>query len=751
MLRMTRRSLLLGASSLTAAGFLPLRSAMAQKPRTYHALLVAVTKYPHLPQKNWLIGPNHDSLLLYDYLTAKGGFKPENVTVLADYQDAGDATITGPTPPSAGSPTNAAIKEQFAALAKRIEDEAAAGGGDAFVYIHMSGHGANQPQRKAGDETDGLDEIFLPADTQMCSDIKDGLPNALVDDDIKSSLDAIRATGAFVWIVFDCCHSGSATRDVLPPGEEMDRKVEFLDVVDPSIQEEARAAMARAGSSEGTRGVGDDGERKPGLQVVAPTGAESILPGGLVAFYAAQTIETTPEMPLPKGDPDATRYGLFTYTIISKLTEAENRRITYRQLGHAVLQQYSADGRPRPTPLFEGVLDAPVFGTERIPQELQWPITVSGASATIPAGTLHRLTPGTKLAILPEPISEMSEAVGYVEVKSAKNLTANVYPVAFDDKPALKLADLPANAYARVAEFAVDYKLVVARPDKSEGLDAEVALANQVLDQLAADADAKFRIQLVEPGAEADLRFAVLKENAINNAAMDASDKPALWFLPASGQLAEGQRPPLVAIDVSNPEKLKKGVGDNLLTIYRATSLSRLAAASDYTPEQVTITFNIKRADTGAEEPLAEASVPFVKPGDQVHLSAKNLSSKLVDINVLYIGSDYSITHMGAQRLEKNSELNEGLLEITDTSFGMERMIAVLTEAPAQSEIEDLSFLQQGGVPPATRAIGGAAGFSDMLRDIGLAPATRAAMKLGDKGGNKGAVMIFPMETVPRG
>jgi hypothetical protein len=105
---------------------------------------------------------------------------------------------------------------------------------------------------------------------------------------------------------------------------------------------------------------------------------------------------------------------------------------------------------------------------------------------------------------------------------------------------------------------------------------------------------------------------------------------------------------------------------------------------------------------------------------------------------------------MTAQRLEKNSEINEGLLEITDSSFGMERMIAVLTEAPPQSEIEDLSFLAQAGVPPATRSVGGPAGFSDMLRDIGLAPATRAAMKLGDKGGNKGAVMIFPMETVPR-
>ena len=34
---------------------------------------------------------------------------------------------------------------------------------------------------------------------------------------------------------------------------------------------------------------------------LTPTGAEPITKGKLVAFYAAQTIETTPEMPLPKG------------------------------------------------------------------------------------------------------------------------------------------------------------------------------------------------------------------------------------------------------------------------------------------------------------------------------------------------------------------------------------------------------------------------------------------------------------------
>ena len=133
---------------------------------------------------------------------------------------------------------------------------------------------------------------------------------------------------------------------------------------------------------------------------------------------------------------------------------------------------------------------------------------------------------------------------------------------------------------------------------------------------------------------------------------------------------------------------------------------------------------------------------------------AKNSSDQLVDINVLYVGSDYSITHIVAERLapangSPDAGLKEGLLAFTDTSFGMERMIAVLTEAPPESEKEDLSFLAQDGVASMTRGLGPAS-FSDMLADIGAAPPTRSVMRLADKSGPKGAVMIFPMETVPR-
>ena len=732
MIKLTRRTLLVGTSALVAAGTLSFRALAAS--RTYHALLVACTEYPALPQRNWLIGPKNDAGLVHEYLLKNVPdpvrFAPENVTLLAK-----------DVPGAKGLPTHAAIKAALADLAAKVQR-------DDFVYLHLSGHGAQQPERVKGDETDGLDEIFLPVDIEKWINRDAGVPNALVDNEIGDALDAIRNKGAFVWAVFDCCHSGTATRAV-EVDDELERKVEFADLV--GGDEAARAATLKAYEdtvASASRGLDENGARKPAFNLT-PTGGEPITKGKLVAFYAAQTVETTPEMPLPKGTADAPRFGLFTFTILSKL--AENPNVTYRQLGQAVLQQYSADSRTRPTPLFEGELDARVFGTDKTDAVMQWPIVVKDGEATIGAGLLHRLTPGSKLAILPSALSSLSDAVGYVEVQSAKNLESRVKSVEFEKKPALKLADIPANAYARVAEIAVDYRLTVARPAATKGLEKEAELVNSVLDELATAKETGFNIELVDPGKSAELRFAVMRENAIAVAGKDASDKPALWFLPASGDvtLKDGSKPPLIIIHPDDRQKLVDATTRNLRTIFRATGLSRLAAASDYKPEDVDVQFQVKRRDKDGLEPLQASAVPRVSPGDEVHVLAKNSSDQLVDINVLYVGSDYSITHIVAERLAPQATLEEGLLAFTDTSFGMERMIAVLTEAPPESEKEDLSFLAQDGVAAMTRGLGPAS-FSDMLADIGMAPPTRSVMRLADKSGPKGAVMIFPMETVPR-
>ena len=62
----------------------------------------------------------------------------------------------------------------------------------------------------ANPEPDGLDEVFLPADVGRWQE--GNLNGAIMDDQIGKWLAQMRDKGADVWIVFDCCHSGSMSR-----------------------------------------------------------------------------------------------------------------------------------------------------------------------------------------------------------------------------------------------------------------------------------------------------------------------------------------------------------------------------------------------------------------------------------------------------------------------------------------------------------------------------------------------------------
>lgn len=723
-----------GAALVAAALAGALLAAAPAAARTNHALVVAVTDYPNLPPKYSLVGPNNDALLVLDYLrnAAPVDFAEDDITVLADGID------------SDGSPTLAAIEQALADIAARAQ------AGD-FVYMHFSGHGAQQPALEPGSEPDGLDEIFLPADTGLWQDRSKGVPAALADDRIGAALDAIRDKGAFVWLVIDACHSGTATRAAALLDEDVtERKVAFEDLMAPGAEMPVIEAVA-------TRG---DGARESALGAELDATGAAPARGGLVAFFAAQTVETTPEMLLPRGAADASKLGLFTHTLYTRL--AQNPGVTYRQLGEAVLQAYAGDNRTRPTPLFEGALDTPVFGAEGAEAVRQWRLAVDGAAMTVPAGRLHRLAPGTRLAVLASPVAGLEEAVGYVEVTAAKNLSARVRPVSHDGLAALAPDAMPQNAYARLVELTVDFKLRVARPDATFGFDEAAAEVVAMLEAIVADERVPVSMELVAPGADADIRLAVLSERdaallALERAAGQGAEAsraslgetPRLWFLPPGAEIAlePGRRPPSIGLVGADAAQITDEIGETLVKIFRATSLARLATASDFRPQQVSVGFSLWR--DGATEPLELSAVPLVNPGHQVHLSARNGSSQPVDINVLYVGSDFAIGHMYAERLHGGSEIELPLLEFTDTSFGLERMIVVLTEAQPLTPVEDLSFLEQVGVRQATRAVDHPQGFAGLLRDIGDAPATRGGMRIGGQSGPKGAVMVYAVETVP--
>ncbi len=644
--------------------------------RENYALLIGANQYPALEERWWLKGPANDVQLVATYLTTEAPvpFSPDHVTVLSD-------GVAG-----AADPTLAAIRGAFADLTAEVQP------GD-FVYLHFSGHGTQAPAKDPTTELDGLDELFLPVDIGPWSDAVGEVQYALVDDEIGALIDGLRAKGANVWAVFDSCHSGTATRAVesseddvrvrqLPPealGIDMDG-VEVSRSVDPRVSE----APFDAGSGEGS----------------------------FVAFFAAQTTEVTPEKNLPKGKPGRKPQGVFTWTLMETLAEYPNA--TYGQIGQEVLRRYAVKNLAKSTPLFEGDLDQVVFGGEGGARVSQWQAEVTEAGFTIPAGTLHGLAEGAVLAVMGSAADTDADALGYVELTAVETFSSTGQAVEKDGK--ILPAELPKGVTLRKLDEVLDFTLTVALPVAGTGPADDLLAALEALQEAAGA-----RLVFVAPDQEADLRLAVLPE----------SPRPdAIWVLPATGLAEDFSATPSVATGDKDGAELAAVLADTLTTMARAQNLMKLAGAVGTSNPDVEVELLTRTPEDRTLRPLPFAPVPVLLPDDEVHVLAKNNGDGPVDVNVLYIGADWSISHWFSGRLQPGDELKKGLFKISADVLGQERMLVVVTPARPQSPVEDLSYLAQDALD-TTRAVGATA-FDDALSEAGFGQTTRGAVALTD-------------------
>lgn len=724
-----------------APALLPAVAAGRAEARENYALIVANSDYPDLPEKYWLKGPRNDETLVRDYLlgSAPVKFRPENVIALGS----GDGLVLG---------THQAILDSLSRIAAQVRP------GD-FVYLHFSGHGSQQPASADSTEPDGRDEVFLSADARLAPpDNPRFIPNVLTDNEVAGALRAIRKAGAFVWIVFDSCYSGTMTRGAPDAGDVAERRLEPADL---GIPQSAFDRPAPAGPSD---------ERAVPMLAAAADEAGGPGMGGLVAFFAAQTTETTIERAFDVAQPDGSTakvpYGVFTYAIFSAL--AKNPGMTYRQLAQSVLASYAAQNLLRPTPLFEGDLDAPVFGSADAAAAQQWP-TVPGSdgSLSIAAGQLHGLAPGARLLLLPTPAASDDEAIGLLEVASATELRARLVPASDDRHPLISLNSVPAGAYVRLAEVSYPFELTVSRPDPAGADPAALRAVAAALDAIAADGSAQLRLRLVAPDQPADVRLALLSDDEVARlggaaglaaAAFDAA--PKLWLLPASGEVSLDPRlaPPSLPLpgaagaapasgDGGPAGAFARALRDDLVTIFRATGLSRLSGTSTFRPADFALSFGLQQAGSDAIVALDPAQTPVVRPGDRLHIDLANASGKPLDVNVLYIDHDYGITLICQSHLANGDHLFQPMADLAASDRGSERLIAVLNESGR--DITDLSFLTQPGLPVATRSAD-RAGLLGMLADLGSGQPTRgpAPAAAADARAPRGAVFMLPLEAL---
>ncbi len=661
--------------------------------RENYALLIGANRYPSLEERWWLKGPANDVQLVATYLTTEAPvpFPADHVTLLSDGV------------PGAEAPTLAAIRAAFGELTAEVQP------GD-FVYLHFSGHGTQAPARDPSTELDGLDELFLPVDIGPWSDQVGAVENALVDDEIGTLIDGLRDKGANVWAVFDSCHSGTATR-----GVEAGDEVRVRQVPPDALGIDVEAV-------EVTRSVDPRGAE-------APFGAGSG-GGSFVAFFAAQTNEVTPEKNLPKGKPGRKPQGVFTWTLMEVL--AEYPGATYGQVGQEVLRRYAVTNLARSTPLFEGDLDRVVFDGVGGARVSQWQAEVSEAGFTIPAGTLHGLSEGAVLAVMGSAADTDDAALGYVELTSVETFSSVGLAVEKDGK-ALPV-DLPKGITLRKLDEVLDFALTVALPQSGSGPADELLAALRVLQAAAGP-----RLTFVAAGQEADVRLAVLP---------DSPRADAIWVLPSTGLAVDLGAAPSVSTTDKDGAELAAVLADTLTKIARAQNLMKLAAAVGATNPSVEVELLTRTPEDRTLRPLPFAPVPVLLPDDEVHVLARNNGDGPVDVNVLYIGADWSISHWFSGRLQAGDELNKGLFKISADVLGQERMLVVVTPARPQSPVEDLSYLAQDALD-ATRAVRGSA-FADALAEAGFGETTRGAVTLTDDeaSGPGPAILQLELRTV---
>jgi len=642
--------------------------APAGKPVSKRALLVGVTKYDHLPRDRHLDGPSHDARLMGRLLRERYQFPAEGIVTLTE--DEGSPALR---------PTRANIEREFHHLADQARE------GDQVVVL-LAGHGARQPESNPPDpvypEPDGIDEIFLPADVSAWKGYPVRVPGAIVDNEIGAWLRAISAKRAYVWAIFDCCHSGTMTRgtevvrelppDTLVPEEELDK-----------------ARKRAAARQQKTRGALPP---KPDAFVANQRSDY------LVAIYACRSHETTPESMQPPGSPDAEYHGLLTYTLVDVLTKSAESKapLTYRELVRRLQVQYAGRPQGSPTPLVEGKgQDRVVLGTE---EHVRSPLllTRDRDGYKVNAGDLYGLTPGSILAVdSAAGTAAKPKLLGHVKVRATRPFDATVEACAFEGSALV--SDLAPFSNCRLVF--IDYGL------------HRLKVAIQAPDGLSAPRHKL--LQAVQPLADAKTGLAELVNDPRQAEWLVRLNKGKVEFIEASGN-----RDPF-PMPLPESPALGQSLRQGLEKIYRARNLVSLAGqfekaqyhASPAVNVEVEVLRHKDRSAPGEIWPAPDGGRVF-RPGDLISFRIHNKSPAVpVDITLLIVGSDFEISpfYPKADEVGKSLAPDETVTtppppgEISnDPPFGPECLVVIA--APANNPPVDFSALAQGGLPLARAA-----------------------------------------------
>ncbi|MGE0502603.1 MAG: caspase domain-containing protein [Rhizobiaceae bacterium] len=700
-------SLRLGLFALTVSA-LALASPLAAAET--RAVVVGVSDYPALKPDRWLKGPRRDALQVARTITELG-IDPANVKLLADglHEELPEG-IEAPVPG-----TKAAI---LAALDKVVEETQA---GD-LVFFFFSGHGSQQPDFD-GDEGGGGDEIFLPYDVKSWSTA--GVENGLLDDELNERVRKVLAKGADFFGMVDACHSATGFRAA--PGVESPNK--YIDPQELGVPADAFTEAAT------------------GAPAPAPEPSEGR--GRAAFFYAAQENEAALEMPARNGDPDEF-YSVFTYNVLKRLRQ--NPAVTYRTLHQAVVNDIKRGTMMQTqTPEVEGdLVDEPVLRLSAAAPTRQWPIF----AGNLRAGELSGVVPGAVVALFNDPADADDQAVarGTVTIAGAtKAVVSQIDWPCGDDGACTPDAEAFKKArFARIAEPGLDFTLSLSKPvrvDPQDGHDYAPALA--ALETAVSSPSLSKRVAL--KGDAYDIAVGLVDGKLAFSGAAGLIDP---YGPGSSPRLTLSGDPAIAASEVT----------DAVRRMAQALALQRLATATDGGGGLgLTAQLSVRKAKPGSivdggcaedddayELPVPAGDSPGFDECDIVSVSLDNKGGKALDVTVLLVGSDFSITtawpQEGAANRVRSREVKTAdilQMEAEPVSALQERLVVIAVPGINQSHTAFDNLEQDGlraGIDPASP---GAAAARELLA-VGLTDMSRSTAAGTEKLSEELAVEIRP-------
>jgi hypothetical protein len=650
---------------------------------TKRALLIGIDAYERIKPLDGCVNDVH---LMRDILAGGFGFSLENMTMLVNGEATRDGILT--------------------ALDQFVDSV----GDDDLVVIHYAGHGSQMTDRE-GDEPSGLDSTIMPVDSEGWQ----GDNRDITDDEIHLRLQRLGAKTSYTTLIFDCCHSGTITRDSFgAKSRSMPADRRPVHELPPSPIPKELWGGAR-GQARGPSGW-------------MPLGEKYVLISGC----------RDEELSYEHRPPDLggkVAHGALTYFLTQELRRA-TPGTTYRDVYERAAAQVSG-ANSKQHPQMEGKADREIFGVRDI--EPMRHVRVSsrkGNTVTLAAGAALGMTAGSTYAVHAQGTKnpDTAETLGTLTITAVR---ATGSDGRIDTESAA--GAIVEGAYAFETEhaygelrFPVEVAVSAQHAEDTAALRATLE-QEPILNVVEAGAPASVRVYRIEPRESITDGDAVPQLGAV---------REAVWAVVGeTGELVM----PLQAV------KDGEAVRDNLRTLARYRQSLALDNPDAKSALRGKFTIELLRQTPNGEwvvaVPAAESGQIVFAEGEHIAFRVTSTHDKPVYASLLDFGlaGAVSLVHpeAGAQeKLRENGWFTVGTrdefdaLGLPDTfpfagdpihgapAEGLETVKLIVTENPA-----DFGFLNQegfeGGITTRSADAGTESPLEMLFRSAAAGPATR--------------------------